>query len=151
MADLDRYLRRFRPAGAPGAPTGVGVPAGRLESVRSELTPVLELLDDACAEAESIRRRGREDSERIRQEAYDQAQEILDKARDSVPGRRAEASSRRIEASDQELRRVRAEADTEADRIRERTERVLPALVDRVVELALGDSGGGPLASGSRQ
>lgn len=141
MADLDRYLRRFRPAGAPGAPAGVGVPAERGSGLRSELLPVLERLDPTCTEADAVRHRGEDEARRIRQEGYDLAQGLLDRATESAPQHRARAVAQRMDTAERERADLRSEARAEARRIEAQAARLTPALAERVLEIALGGSG----------
>ena len=51
MATLRDYVRRFRPAGAPGAAAPAGVPADRGAELDAELAGVFEELRGASEEA----------------------------------------------------------------------------------------------------
>ena len=54
MSATRAFLDRFRPAGAPGAAGGAGVPADLARELGAEVGPVLALLDDAHAECERL-------------------------------------------------------------------------------------------------
>lgn len=105
MAGLREALLRFRPVGAPGAPTSGAVPADRAGEQAAELAPVFALLDEAEAEARAVRSQGDADAAAIREEAARRAESIIRDARGRAPAERERAAG---------AARAQAEADSAA-------------------------------------
>ena len=105
MAGLREALLRFRPGGAPGAPTSGAAPADRAGEQAAELAPVFALLNEAEAEARAIRSQGEADAAAIREEAAHRAESIIRDARGRAPAERERAAG---------AARVQAEADSVA-------------------------------------
>ena len=137
MSATRDFRDRFRPAGAPGAAGGAGVPADRARELGAEIGPVLALLDDTHAECGRIVTAARREADRISAAAAAEMARIGQEA-----GRLARIA--RDDAAGEVLARARAEASAaEADagqraaRIRRLAKRRLPGLVDTATGLVL--------------
>lgn len=134
MAELDRYLRRFRRmVSPPGRPGPAAVPADRAAELASELAPLFASIDDIDAEAGRILRDADEEIERIEDESRGHAQEILSRAREQSAVARAEAIAKQRDEAEKEIHRAHEEAAREADRIRRVGRDRIPDLVDEVI------------------
>jgi hypothetical protein len=69
MAWPPEFLRRFRPAGTPGAAARAGVPVDRAAEAAGELAPVLALLADVESATAEIREGARLDAMELRDQA----------------------------------------------------------------------------------
>ncbi|WFR71239.1 hypothetical protein P9209_18700 [Prescottella defluvii] len=87
-------LRRFRPAGTPGAAASAGVPADRVAELSAELAPVLSRLDEAGQRAAEIRAAAERDAQAIRVEADERIRARIADADRRVPEERAAAAAR---------------------------------------------------------
>ncbi len=120
------FLERFRPAGAPGA--GTGVPVDRDADAVAELMPVLALLDDVQAEAERIRADAATSGLRLRHDGAERARKIDEEAIARIDA---------VEADAYAQARMRAVAIPDAaavvDELRARAAERIPGYVDRVV------------------
>jgi hypothetical protein len=99
MPDLRGFLDRFRPAGTPGRPTPVGVPADRAERAGAELAAVFASLADTGAEAERIRSEATAEAERRLEAARRQAATLIEDARGRAAGVRAATAAATVEAA----------------------------------------------------
>jgi hypothetical protein len=143
LPHLGDFLNRFRPAGAPGAASQVGVPADRAAELSAELSPVLARLAATEAECAWIIADANDDARRITDEAQGQA------ARIAADGRRR-AQLARAEAAAGVLTAARAQASqaewTAAERARARprpAEDQVRALTAQAVRLVLALADGG--------
>jgi hypothetical protein len=99
MPDLRGFLDRFRPAGTPGRPTPVGVPADRAERAGAELAPVFASLAEAEVEAGRIRADAAAEAERRLEAARREAAALVEDARDRAPEVRAATAAAAVEAA----------------------------------------------------
>ncbi|MFB9907796.1 hypothetical protein [Allokutzneria oryzae] len=130
-------LRRFRPAGAPGAAAPAGVPADRPTYQAKELAPVLALLDDSEREAERIRQDGLERAAAHRRAGRENARAIVAEAEAATEPLRAAVAAAAQKAGDAELAGLDATARLAVERVRHHAAERMPALVDRAVALVL--------------
>ena len=130
---LSDILRRFRPAVVPGPAGPAGVPVDRVAQAEAELAAVFAALEPAMGEAARARERGRADAERRRKESIEEADRIVAAARARVDAERARAASMQLAAIDADRARLTAEADAEAERIRQTAAARLPGLVEEIV------------------
>lgn len=133
MVSLRGILKRFRPAGPPGAAAGRGVPVDRVAQRSAELEPLLVLLDDVEAEVDRIRADAADFAARCSREAAEQATAIIARAQLEAEAARAEAASRVSTETDVELAEVVREGDAALDALRARVAERMPDYVDRVV------------------
>ncbi len=126
-------LRRFRPAGTPGAAASTGVPADRVAELSAELAPVLSRLDDAREQADEIRAAAERDAQAIRADATEQAGARIADADRRVQEERAAAAARASRRAADDAARILERAADEAAMIRARGRERIPALVDRIV------------------
>jgi hypothetical protein len=135
MAGPPDILRRFRPAGAPGAAAVAGVPADRVAEAAAELGPVLDLLAEVEAACAELREAGRRDADATLARAREQAAGVIASARMRAEGERAATAARaRAEAEGESARRL-AGAERDAAEVLERAERRMPGYVARVVAM----------------
>lgn len=130
------FLRRFRPAGAPGAAGPRGVPANRQADAAVELMPLWPLVDDIHTEVDRIRLRADEQAELLRRDGADDAAAIVEAARgreDSITSDAAARLRGRAAAEQTELRVAHMRAVRE---LRARTDERMARYVDRVVRQA---------------
>ncbi|MFE7896869.1 hypothetical protein ACFU3E_04860 [Streptomyces sp. NPDC057424] len=136
MAGFRDFLMRFRPAGSPGRAAPGGVPSDRSAQLSAELQPPLALLEQAEAEARTVRERAARRAEQLRTEAAHQAEEIIAQARTRARDVRAEAADRVRRAAETEAAELLTAAERDAAGVRHRAGTRMPALVDRVAALA---------------
>ncbi len=133
MATLRDFVRRFRPAGAPGAAAPAGVPADRVSELTAELTPVFDVLRAVNQQAVDLVAEAHREAERRRLAAAGRAEGLLADARQRAEVGRAAAAAAAVEAAVGEravfLDGARRDAEALAGRAAER----MPILVDRVV------------------
>ena len=129
-------LRRFLRTVAPGPPGPAGVPVDREAESAQELAPVFEALDDALAEAGSLRDRARQDADERRQAADDEAARLLADARSRADAARADAAQAAFGDVDREREEIDADASAEIDAFRaragEKRRQLVAALVEQV-------------------
>jgi hypothetical protein len=133
MATLRDFVRRFRPAGTPGAAAPAGVPADRVSERTAELGPVFDALQDTVTEAETIVAGGRGEAERRRVTAAQQVAELLAGAQQEADAARALGAAAAIASAAGEQEGLLDRARSDAAKIRNGTSEQLPILVDRVV------------------
>lgn len=136
MARARDLLRRFRPAGAPGAAAAAGVPADRINELAAELEPVLVRLAEAQQLAHDLRARGRTEADAITRDARERAGSLIAAARAVVEAERAAAAARLTELADSEAAAALASAERDAVIVRGRAAERMPAYVDRAVATA---------------
>ncbi|MEU7166729.1 hypothetical protein AB0A70_19140 [Streptomyces morookaense] len=137
MAGFRDFLARFRPAGAPGAVTGI--PADRSAEVTAELQRPLSQLDAAAAEARAVREAAAAEAERIRSRGRQRAEEITERARAEAGRVRREAADAARAAAAVHAAEAAAAGERDAALTRRRAQERLPALADRVVADVLRD------------
>lgn len=133
MASWRDFLLRFRPAGVAGAAAPAGVPADRMAEARAELAPVFDLLADTERDVAALREAGVVEARRRVERARRQARDIVAEARVRAPAVRAEAAA--SAGTDTDL--ARGDAVDSTVLIREHAARVMPALVERAVAVAI--------------
>jgi uncharacterized membrane protein YqiK len=139
MPGLRDLLHRFRPIGAPGAPSAAGVPVDQRARAEAELEPVFAALagtDHRCAE---LRRIGAAFARAHQAEAREQAELMLAAAQRTAPEERARVAAEAERHAQAELDRASAEQSTETAQLRENAESILPTLVHDAIEQLLAD------------
>ncbi|MFD8524303.1 hypothetical protein ACFV2D_30365 [Streptomyces capillispiralis] len=139
MTGFRDFLTRFRPAASPGRAAPGGVPADRSAELRAELAPPLVLLEQAEAEARTVRERAAAAAASRRWEAGRRAEEIVAEAREEADRVQAHTAERVLRAAEDEAAALLAAAEREAVAVRDRARIRTPALADRVVALVLED------------
>ncbi|WP_405522559.1 hypothetical protein OG426_05040 [Streptomyces canus] len=139
MTGFRDFLTRFRPAASPGRAAPGGVPADRSAELRAELTPPLALLEQAEAEARSVREQADASATARRREAEGQAETIVAAAHEEARQVRARTAEQVLREAEGEAEALLAEAEREATVVRDRARSRTPALVDRVLALVLRD------------
>ncbi|WP_327312700.1 hypothetical protein [Streptomyces sp. NBC_01235] len=139
MTGFRDFLTRFRPAASPGRAAPGGVPADRTAELRAELTPPLALLEQAEAEARSVREQADASATARRREAEGQAETIVAAAHEEARQVRARTAEQVLRAAEGEAEALLAEAEREAIAVRDRARSRTPTLVDRVLALVLED------------
>jgi hypothetical protein len=125
-------LRRFRPAGTPGAASHVGVPADRVAEVSAELEPVLAALAEAQRQAAEIRAAAEREAEQRRQRALERAGALVSSAHREAAAERADAALRVGRRVEEEGAAVLGAAEGDAAALRRRAAERMPGYVDRV-------------------
>jgi ABC-type nitrate/sulfonate/bicarbonate transport system substrate-binding protein len=133
MATLRDFVRRFRPAGTPGAAAPAGVPADRVSERAAELGPVFDALQDTVSETEAVVAGARREAERRRMAAAQRVAELLADAQQEADAARASAAAAAIAVAAGEQEDLLDQAHRDAAEIRSRASEQLPILVDRVV------------------
>jgi hypothetical protein len=132
MPGVRDLLDRFRPAGAPGAATGAGVPVDRRAGAEAELEPVFAALAATARECAGIRARARQEADRLTRSAAEQAELLVARARAAEQAERAAAASALRRDAQADLAAVAAAAERTADRVRREAEEHMPGLVAAV-------------------
>ncbi|GAA2006689.1 hypothetical protein [Catenulispora subtropica] len=133
MAGLRDILFRFRPAGAPGAPTPGAVPGDRVAEADAELAPLLASLADVEDEAARIRADGEARAAAIRERGERDARRIVDQAHRDARTARSDAEARARAVEEARSVALVAEAESEAARLRDHTAGPVAASAARVV------------------
>jgi signal transduction histidine kinase len=134
MISVRTFLDRFRPAGAPGAATGAGVPSDRIARVATELAPVFDALAATMADCDQLRRTARSEATARIQGAAEAAAALLDRARIESEADRATAAAAQRQQAATAATRLVAAAEESARALRSRAEARRPDLVTRVRE-----------------
>jgi len=134
VPSLRDFLRRFRPAGAPGA-ARAAVPVDQRRRRELELTPVLMQLDGLATECAQLVTAAQRDADQIIAAARsDAAAMAADAARQATDARRLSAAAvldtARAQAAD-----LMAEAGRQAAQARELARRRTPVLAGRAAAL----------------
>ncbi|SDN50066.1 hypothetical protein SAMN04487981_105259 [Streptomyces sp. cf386] len=143
MTGFRDFLTRFRPAASPGRAAPSGVPADRSAELRAELAPPLALLEQAEAEARTVRKRAEAAAAVRRQRAERQAEAIVAAARAEADRVRERAAEEALRVAEGEAAALLAEAEREAVDVRDRARSRTPALADRVLVLVREDLAAG--------
>jgi len=133
MASLRSILKRFRPAGAPGAAAARAVPADRVAERSAELEPLLALLDDVEAAAARIRADADDYAARCRRDAAEEVTAIAVRAKLDAAAARADAEARARSETEAELAEVVRGGDVALDALRARVAERMPGHVDHVI------------------
>ncbi|WP_340375275.1 hypothetical protein U5640_09070 [Streptomyces sp. SS7] len=139
MTGFRDFLTRFRPVASPGRAAPGGVPADRSAELRAELLPPLTLLEQAEAEARSVRERADAAAAARRQEAEVLAAGIVAGAHEKARRARGRAAGLSLRAARSEAAELLAAADREAVAVRTRAGSRTPALTERALALVLHD------------
>ena len=137
MSATRDFLDRFRPAGAPGAAAGAGVPADRARELGAEIRPVLALLDDTYAECARITAAARLEADRISAAADAETARIGQEADRLARIARDDAAGEVLARARAEASAAAADAGRRAARIGRLAKRRLPGLVDTATGLVL--------------
>jgi vacuolar-type H+-ATPase subunit H len=129
------FLARFRPAGAPGAASRVGVAVDRAHELSAELEPVLALLAAAHAECEQMVAEARWDARQIAEEAREKSAAIGAEARRRAEALRAAAAEEVLTAARTQAATAAQDAQREAQRPRRAAEQRIDELVSAAVDL----------------
>jgi vacuolar-type H+-ATPase subunit H len=137
MPVLRDFLRRWRPAAAPGAAARSGVPDDRPAGAEAEeeLAEVFGALEPVRTECRVIADAARHEADQVRARAREQAEAILAEARAAAPVARAGAIEQARADSEAEQATIVAEAEQRAADIRQHAADRMPVMVGRVVEL----------------
>lgn len=135
MPTLRDVLRRWRPAGAPGAAARAGVPDDRAGAPDRELTGVFGALEPVRAECRAIRDAATRKARRTADRAQEQAEAILADARAAALAERRNVTAASRARGDAEQAAIIADAERQAARIRQRAAERMPAMVAEAVEL----------------
>jgi citrate synthase len=130
-------LDRFRPAGAPGAASVVGVPADRLAEVTAELEPVFALLEDDERQCAQLREEAEHEAQRRREQVAERVEHLGASARETARAVRAEEAGSARRRGEEASRAAVEAAVAEAAALRERAQQRLPewvALAVRAVQ-----------------
>ena len=114
---LSEFLRRFREAGVPGAPSAAGAPADPVLTLEAELAPIFATLKDAEDAAEALEAAGFRQAEQCRTAAAEQARALLDDARSRMAGEQAAAAAALLARSEGACAELRRQAADETIRI----------------------------------
>ncbi|WP_152190012.1 hypothetical protein [Georgenia satyanarayanai] len=129
-------LRRFRPAGAPGAASVTGVPVDRAAELAAELQPVLERLAGTQVEAAGIRRDAHAAARARREQAAAEAAALVAQAHRDAPAERAAAALAVTRQTARQSAALRQAAEQEAAAVRSRAAERLPGFVERALGIA---------------
>ena len=135
MPQFRDFLARFRPAGAPGAASRVGVAADRAHELSAELEPVLALLAATHAECEHMVAEARRDARQIAEEAREQSAAIGAAARRRAEAVQAAAAEEVLAAARAQAATAARDAEQAAQHPRHAAERRIDELVSAAVEL----------------
>jgi hypothetical protein len=135
MAWPAEFLRRFRPAGTPGAAARAGVPVDRAAEAAGELEPVLALLAEVESATAEIRERARLDAVELGDLGRARVAGLVAEAHARAEAERADAVALARVRGDAESTRLADQAQRQAATRRELAERRMPGYVARVVRM----------------
>jgi hypothetical protein len=131
VARLGELLERFRHPATPGPPAAAGgVPDDAAADLQSELRPLIVALDEVEEEARAIADVAAAEAAAVREQGARDAEHILEAAR--LQAARVKAAPLRDE-HDAEVEAILAEAEAEADGIRQRARSRIAGLVALVL------------------
>jgi vacuolar-type H+-ATPase subunit H len=133
MVTVRDFVRRFRPAGAPGPAAPAGVPSNRIAELAAELAPVFDALRELNGQAADLIAEAGRAADRRRADAVAEAEELVTDARRRAEASRAAAASAAVEDAVEERDALLDGARRDAAEINRRAAERLPRLVDRVV------------------
>jgi len=138
VPDLRAILRRFRPLVVPpGLPAAATIPADPEAELRSELAPIIRLIDEVELAAADVERHASQEAERLLAEADAAARALVDNATSSAPGARADAYASRRRSRVAAVRTEQRRARRDVARIHRTADATRPDLVRRVVDCVL--------------
>jgi hypothetical protein len=129
MPDARAILRRFRPAGSPGAAAPGGVPADRVAERDAELSQVFALLEDVEQERAALLAAARDAADAHRAAARCHADALRAEGIRRAAAERATAAAAVQEEACREVDAALGDARREADRIRHVAVARMPRLV----------------------
>ncbi len=133
MPQLRDFLRRFRPAGTPGAAARAGVPMDPARELEAEVVSVLTLLDGTQDECERIVGQSRHDADAIKAAACPEAAALIAEGDRRARAARDEAARQLTDAAAGDVAAMVAAAEREAVRIRTMAGQRMPAMVGLAV------------------
>lgn len=133
MPGLREMLSRFRAVGAPGAPTGIGVPVDRHTDAENELRPVFDALTRVEEDCAALRAQSSAWQSQCISEALEHAEASVAAAHDAAEGERAAAAAAQRRQSAAELAQIEIAAECQAQEYTERARDRIPQLVPDVV------------------
>ena len=132
MPRVRDLLYRFRPAGAPGAASSVGVPADRGADVAAELEPVFTGLDQTERECAEIVASARREAGVARERDAERARSLVRSAKEHLEAERAASAARvRQQQGPDDLQAV---AERAAVDLRDRARERMPVYVGSVLD-----------------
>jgi hypothetical protein len=134
MPRVRDLLYRFRPAGAPGAAGGAGVPADRGAGLAVELDWLFAQLAPTDVECATIVALAEGDARARRAADVERARNLVMQARGRVLPERAAAAVRLRRLAEADISGAVAGAEREASELRARAVERTPAFVDSVVQ-----------------
>ena len=153
MPRLRDVLDRFRPAGAPGQASAVGVPADLGAGLAAELEPLFARLVPVEKACEDLLESARRDAATVGADAARQAGRTVALARRRLDAERAGAVATARLRLDAESADAMRSAEREVSRLRRASQDAMPAQLERIVDSVralLGeDQPGGAAGSGS--
>jgi hypothetical protein len=137
-------LERFRTLLAPPGPAvgRVAPPDDVGSQLRAELAPILAAVDRIETEAVELSRTSRMRVDAVVADAEQQAAALIAAAEEGASEARSRAASIRTHEIDNDIAAKQAAARVEADRVQEKADAALPALVSRVVACVESYGGG---------
>ena len=144
MPRVRELLNRFRPAGAPGAASGAGVPVDRRAGVEAELEPVFAALEETQRECARLREDALADASAGDTDAAGRAASIVEQARLDATALRAEAAAEARQHVAKEIAEVGAAAAEQVDEVLRAAQRRRPELVAAVVAVVRAELAGLP-------
>lgn len=136
MANIRDFLYRLRPAGAPGPAGPAGVPADRRADAEQELAEIFAALAATEAECADIRSRAEWEADRSVERAQRMAGAVVARTRVTATAQRADAAATAAQSMHGRIEEILAQAEEEADRVRQMSERRTPILLPRIVDRA---------------
>lgn len=133
MPTVRNLLDRFRPAGAPGAPSAAGVPADRRASAAAELAPVFAALASTARQCAALRAAAADDGARQEAEAIEQARTLVARSRVDAQAQRSAAATTAYQHGAAEAARIGERATAQSEAIQREAQRDQPALVAAAV------------------
>jgi hypothetical protein len=125
MAGLRDLLHRFRPPGAPGAPSAAGVPVDQRARAEAELEPVFAALAETGHRCAEMRRIGTAWAQAREAEARRHAEMMIADAQRVAPEERADAAAEVERQAQADLDRLGAQESTETAHLRAAAESIL--------------------------
>ncbi len=132
MPRVRDLLSRFRPSGAPGAPSAAGVPVDRTAELDAELAPVFAQLAPTERSCEAVVEAALAEAAGVRERAAERVRTLLATAAEDAPAERASAAAARHTGRLDEAAEVERAAEGEVAELRTRTARLLPGYVEEV-------------------
>ena len=125
-------LRRFLPAGAPGAAGVAGVPTDRVADVTAELAPVFARLAATEARCDEVVEQGRRDALQAATRTTEQVRAIVATAEQRAAGERVDALARAQQITRQQTAAELAGAQAQAAQLRADALERIPGHVARI-------------------